>query len=249
MRIASTFLAGAFALVLAGFVADAVAQQERTVIFQSSDLRGRDVRNPQNEDLGEVEDFVISMKTGNIVYVAVSHGEILGFGGRHFALHPKAIGLSADRKVFVVNHARKAFQDAKGFDANNWPTTPDTRWGKDLPANGTATDRDDTLIRVSRATGLPVRNKQGEDLGKVHDFAINLDAAKVPYVAVSYGTTLGAGGRMVAVPPHAMMLRSQKNDADRREFVIDMAKQEFQGLVGFKNDTWPSTADPRFEKK
>jgi sporulation protein YlmC with PRC-barrel domain len=100
MKLRSVLSAGVCLTVLAAIALTSIAQESR-VVYKFSDLRGRDVRNMSNENLGEIEDMVANVKTGDINYFALSHGEVLGFGGKLFAISPRAIALSGDRKHFV----------------------------------------------------------------------------------------------------------------------------------------------------
>ena len=96
---------------------------------------------------------------------------------------------------------------------------------------------------------MHVRNNQAEDLGRISDFALDLHGHRVAYAAVSYGSTLGVGGKLIAVPCQALTLRSQKLDPARREFVLDISKQDLDKAPGFPSDKWPTEPDARFLKK
>ena len=45
-------------------------------LFRSDELVGTDVRSPQNESLGSVEDLVMSPQTGKIAYMVIAQGGI-----------------------------------------------------------------------------------------------------------------------------------------------------------------------------
>lgn len=217
-------------------------------IYRASSLH-IDVKNPQGESLGHIEDFVVNTKTHDIVYAALAHGEVLGFGGKLYAVAPDALTLSKDGKYYVLDKSRKQMEDGKGFDANRWPSAPDSTFGGKVPATPVDAKQTDSLVRLSRVTGLAVRNGMGEDLGSVYDFGINTKDNRVEYAGISYGTTLGVGGKLFAVSCKSLMLQSQKLDPTRREFVLNIPKSEFEAAEGFRNDRWPETADARFNRK
>jgi len=253
MRTASAIRATVCGLVLFGLTSSLLVGGEKDSVYSGRDLIGRSVKNSKGESLGQIEDFVINLKTAKIVYAALAHGETLGFGGKLFAVPPEALALSTDGKYFVLDHGRKDFQDAAGFDANRWPLQPDRRWGKtggnEQPGTTAENTKNNNLVRLSRIRGFAVRNAQGEDLGTIYDGALALKEHRVVYLALSYGTTLGLGGKMMAVPCQALQLRSQKLDPSRQEFVLDISKQELDNSEGFKNNSWPTRPDPRFTKK
>ena len=74
------------------FGADVKTEGKRA-IHPASKILGMDIRSAKNtnESLGSVEDIIINMKDGNCVYVAMSRGKVLGFGGNFFAISPDAL--------------------------------------------------------------------------------------------------------------------------------------------------------------
>jgi len=87
-------------------------------VFRSVDLIGKAVRNAKGEQLGKVEDYVVDMKDGHVVYVAIGYGETLGFGGKLFAVPPQGVKLTDDWTAFVMNANKDDFEKAQGFDQN-----------------------------------------------------------------------------------------------------------------------------------
>jgi sporulation protein YlmC with PRC-barrel domain len=85
---------------------------------------GFNVRNPEGENLGDIEDLVIDPNTGTITYAVLAHGGWLGIGGKYFAVPWDALQLEADQKRFTLNVTRETLANAEGFDRNNWPETP-----------------------------------------------------------------------------------------------------------------------------
>jgi sporulation protein YlmC with PRC-barrel domain len=247
MRSKFPFFAVLCFFALLGLSFSAMGQGDQKTIHKFGEVRSMAVKNSQGETLGDIEDVVVNIKSHEIVYLAMGHGEVLGFGGKMFAVAPTALNLAKDGKHFILEHPMKDFQEAKGFDQNNWPTEADSRWGK--ATAGKNNDNANRILRLSRVQGMHVRNTQGEDLGRMTDFALDLQNHRVAYAAVSYGTTLGLGGKLQAVPCQAFTLRSQKLDPARREFVLDISKQEFDKAPGFANDKWPTEPDARFLKK
>jgi sporulation protein YlmC with PRC-barrel domain len=235
-----------------GFVAlfsltvSATPQGDQTTIHRFGNVRGMEVKNSQGEALGDIEDVVVDLKTCKIEYMAMAHGEFLGFGGKLFAIAPTALKLSTDGKSLLLNHSRKEFLAAQGFDANKWPTQADARWGK---AAAKHAENGKGMYRLSRLQGIQVRNSQGQDLGRIYDFALDLNHERVVYAAVSTDTTLGFGGKLIAVPCQAFTLRSQELDPAHKEFILNVSKQSFDGAPAFKNSQWPTEPDSRFLKK
>jgi sporulation protein YlmC with PRC-barrel domain len=246
------------------FVSASVYAQERTTerarraVHPAGQIMGMDIRNTKNESLGHVQDFVVNMKDGNCVYVAMARGQVLGFGGSLFAINPQALKMSSNGEYLILDATAQEFENAKGFDQNSWPTQPDGRWGKaargtDANARETARDNvkaNDHLSRISALQGLYVYGRDDKQLGRVYDVAVNCDKHQIAYVAVHHGGTLGIGGKLVAVPFDALVMKAPALDPQRRAFYLNTTEAEFERAsgTGFTSDNWPAQPNATFSK-
>ena len=110
------------------------------------------------------------------------------------------------------------------MDTNNINSGMTTPEGRNLTAK--------TLI------GDDVRNTQGETLGSVQDFMLDLQGGRVAYVVVSHGGVLGVGDKLFAVPWGAFSL-----DAEKRSLILDVDKDRLKNAEGFDKSNWPNSAD------
>jgi sporulation protein YlmC with PRC-barrel domain len=113
----------------------------------------------------------------------------------------------------------------------------DSRAGVDPDRSGGATRRSDRL-KVKEIIGYEIQNPQGDDLGKIDNLMINLQNGEVEYVVVEFGTFLGLGGKLFAVP-----FKELKLDADKKVFTLDRDKEYLKKAPGFDKDHWPDTND------
>jgi sporulation protein YlmC with PRC-barrel domain len=250
-------LAGAALASLLLLTGSAAAQERKSdakdaTIFRSVDLIGKEVRNAKGESLGKVEDLVINVKDGSIVYAALQYGDTLGFGGKMFAIPPGAMKLSDDWKTFVLNVNKEEFDKVQGFDANKWPTGADNRWGtnkdeKTPRADAPRGEGDAHLRRLSSLVGLTVKDKDGETLGSCQGAGIDLNQNKVAYMVLAYGGVAGVGSKYFAVPCDAVEMKSFDLKS-KPGFVINAKKNDFENSPGFDYKTWPNRPDNRFGK-
>lgn len=97
-------------------------------------LIGNDVYNLQDEDLGDIKEIMLDMRTGRVIYAVLSFGPILGMGGKLFAVPWKALSLDTQHKRFTLNVDKDRLKEAPGFDKSHWPNMADQAWQKEIHA-------------------------------------------------------------------------------------------------------------------
>jgi sporulation protein YlmC with PRC-barrel domain len=95
-------------------------------------LSGNDVYNQKDEDLGDIKEIMLNMRTGRISYAVLSYGGFLGMGEKLFAVPWEALKLDTENKRFVLNVEKDRIESAPGFDKNNWPNMSDPVWAEGL---------------------------------------------------------------------------------------------------------------------
>jgi sporulation protein YlmC with PRC-barrel domain len=110
---------------------------------KASNLIGMDVRNEQNEKLGDIKDLVVDLHTGKIAYAVLSVGGFLGIGDKYIAVPPSQFSVAQDGKALILNADKAKIQAAPGFAKNDWPdlnswNTHSSYWMGHNTALGTA---------------------------------------------------------------------------------------------------------------
>lgn len=90
-------------------------------VLSATSLMGDKVVNPQGEDLGKIEEFMLDFDTGRINYAVLSFGGFLGFGDKLFAIPWEALTINTDDHTFILNVNKEQLENAPGFDKDNWP--------------------------------------------------------------------------------------------------------------------------------
>lgn len=93
-----------------------------------SDVIGADVRNQQDENLGDIKDLVIDTSNGSVRYAVVSFGGWLGIGDKLFAVPMSALQHASDKEKFTMNVTKDQMKSAPGFDNNAWPDFANPQW-------------------------------------------------------------------------------------------------------------------------
>jgi len=99
-------------------------------VFPSKKLTGLNVRNPQGEKIGTVDDLVINLQDGKIQYVALSVGGVLGIGDKLFAVPFQEVRFNhgKDEMYYVLDISKEKLEQAPGFDKSHWPDFADPQW-------------------------------------------------------------------------------------------------------------------------
>ncbi len=91
-------------------------------------LIGNDVFNKAAEDIGDIKEIMIDMRTGRVSYAVLSFGGFMGFGEKLFAVPWEALTLDTTNKRFELDVNKERLEHAPGFDKNKWPDMADAKW-------------------------------------------------------------------------------------------------------------------------
>jgi hypothetical protein len=109
-------------------------------------LIGNDVRNADGDELGEIKEIMLDVRSGRVAYAVLSFGGFLGMGEKLFAVPWRALTLDTMNKRFVLNVDPERLEGAPGFDADNWPDMADPAWNDEIHAYyGIQPHRDELL--------------------------------------------------------------------------------------------------------
>lgn len=99
------------------------------------------------------------------------------------------------------------------------------------------------LMGADTLVGNGVVNSQDEDIGDIKEIMLDMSDGKVSYAVLSFGSFLGMGEKLFAVPWKALKL-----DTEHKRFVLDVNKDRLQTAPGFDKDKWPNMADQVWAK-
>ncbi|HEU4778135.1 MAG TPA: PRC-barrel domain-containing protein [Telluria sp.] len=95
-------------------------------------LIGDSVVNGQDEDLGDIKEIMLDMRSGQVAYAVLSFGGFLGLGEKLFAVPWQALQLDTVNKRFVLNVDKARLKTAPGFDPDAWPDMSDLTWANQI---------------------------------------------------------------------------------------------------------------------
>lgn len=235
-------------------------QQGLGKMVKASDILGKNIQNAQNENLGEVKELALDVESGRLLYVIANAGGTAGIGGKTVALPPRLLTYD-NQKILRIDSTKEKLKGAPEFDLSKWDAYGVTNrvsdyygyFGQDADAvntpraTGIATpDRSDLktaggLERASKIVGSKVENLQDQNLGKVEDLIVDLNAGRINQVIVSSGGFLGIGDSLSGVPPAAF-----RYDVKKESLRLDATKESLTKAPHFKSDQWPDFSDPSY---
>jgi sporulation protein YlmC with PRC-barrel domain len=94
-------------------------------VHKASDVISMKVENVNNQSLGKINNVMVDLPSGRIVYLILNPDSSLNLGNNFYALPPQAFTLGANGKNLVSNLDQQKLAAAPHFAQNNWPNLSD----------------------------------------------------------------------------------------------------------------------------
>jgi sporulation protein YlmC with PRC-barrel domain len=105
-------------------------QQINAVMVEK--IIGSKVINLKGETLGKIENLVVDIDTGRIVFAVLESGGFLGIGDKLFPVPWKSLAALPAEGIFFLNQSKEKMEKAPAFDKKNLPDTGDVNWGANV---------------------------------------------------------------------------------------------------------------------
>jgi heat shock protein HslJ/sporulation protein YlmC with PRC-barrel domain len=180
---------------------------------RAEDVLGFKVRNLEGDNIGRVEDIVVTMDEGQILFVTMNYSGRLFQSDKIYPVPAGAFSWDADREELQLDLDEDALQDAPGFD-RGWPDLTDPEFDQEIydywlgifpelptPAETDLSELIGAVAKVSDMIGLEVNNLNEESLGEIDDIIVNVDLEQLSSVVLSFKNLLGLIGTDQYVAP------------------------------------------------
>ena len=95
------------------------------------------------------------------------------------------------------------------------------------------------VVSASTIIGEAVVNRQGENLGQIHDLVIDAKEGRLAYAVLTFGGFMGMGNKLFAMPWRAFEFSTTEN-----KLILNVDKERLETAPGFEQDAkWPDFAD------
>jgi len=105
------------------------AESQRLNAFRIDKIIGSRVINIQGKDIGSIDNLVMDIDTGSIVYAVLEFGGFLSFGDKLFAVPWQSLAALPVEGTFILDQSKARLEKAPGFNKNDWPDIGDKGWG------------------------------------------------------------------------------------------------------------------------
>jgi len=217
-----------------------------------SQLKGNEILGSDNQKLGKLEDVVVDLESGHILYAIVGSGGVLGAGEKKFAVAPGAFTDTSGKNIHFNGDKAKlngAPEFTKEMDKNTesgktaFVNTVHKYFGQTAwwqGANDASAGQFNNVHKVSDLMSKNIKNVNDEDMGKVDNVMLNLPTGRVAFLVLSPASSLALGGNnLYALPPNAFSLNK-----DGKSLTSDISKEKLAGAPHFDKNNWTQTSDP-----
>ncbi len=204
------------------------SEMQQAQIKKASEVMGKTVRDEQGQELGQIEDLAIDVQKGELAYVALSTGGTFE-AGRMVGVPVDKLQADPQQDGFTASISSQELEQAQELPEDNWPAQPTLTAGVSQPG---ATTAESNIKRASELMGTTVKGSQGEELGEIDDFALDMQQGKLAYVVLSTGGMFQE--KLVGVPATAL-----QSDPQTDEYVANISQQEIEQAQELPEDNWP----------
>jgi hyperosmotically inducible periplasmic protein len=111
--------------------------------WRASDIIGTNVKNAQDETIGEVKDLVVELDSEEVIAVVISTGGFLGIGENLSPVSLSALRYDSEEKVFRTTMTRDELEKEPRYTSRNWPGFDKERTGSDRAGSRVGSDETD----------------------------------------------------------------------------------------------------------
>ena len=93
---------------------------------------GYKIKDPQNNELGEIRDVILDVNEDHIAYVIIAFGGFLGMGEDLSPVPFSALVPAVEEEAFVLSISADKLEKAPRYSAEKMPEMDDPKWGKSI---------------------------------------------------------------------------------------------------------------------
>ncbi|MEZ4867816.1 MAG: PRC-barrel domain-containing protein [Caldilineaceae bacterium] len=179
------------------------------VLVTASSLTDLNFENIGGQVSGSIQDLILDLSTGNVLYATVEYGGFLDIGDTELPI-PLSAFIWGPNGQLVLNIDETALNNFPDL-GNNWPDLSTPNWDTDvvnfwrgvgIDPGVDFTQATNNVVRVSNVIGYGISDV-GLGTGDVNDMLVDLGQSQVEYVLVGGYDPGIYGNDLIAVPFNA----------------------------------------------
>lgn len=226
---------------------------------RSGTALGSKVIGSNGEAIGDINDLLISRRSGRIAFALVGSGGLLGIGERVVAVPFGAFTWRATEQTFGLPTTKEQLSAAPALERSEWKTLAESPRAEVSYRYFNITENSKTeewrlrsgpsqlavsewpLVRATDIDGQRLVSNKGMDLGKIDELILDANSGRVGFVVVSFGGTLGFGAEHVPVPWPYFDVNSEG-----KLFGVDLEPESIRAAPRLASPEGPELRDPQF---
>lgn len=209
--------------------------------MRASEVIGKQVRNAQGDNLGDIEDLVIDIDNQRVSYVLMSVGGMLNLGDKQFAIPANRLQPGQrESDPLVLNVSKEELEKAPGFEPDKRPNfseetyrgAVDRYFFKEETARHTASGA--RLLSAEQMIGKDVNDRAAHNAGEIEDLVVNFAIGRV-YAVLEVDKSLSPKDKLVALPLKAFHF-PQRPDLD---LLLNVDRPLIEKAPGLGEAGWP----------
>jgi sporulation protein YlmC with PRC-barrel domain len=215
---------------------------------RANKLIGKNVLGADNKKIGDIQDVIVDLESGRVLYVVVSAGGFLGVGDRDVAI-PTAALTDVEGKSYQVNADKQKLMDAPQYyksedkqvemASSTFVNSTYQHFGQRpwFEAKGAA-GKFGNVQRVSKLIGMDVKTVADEKIGDVDNAIIDLRDNRVVFVILAPDRSLDLKDNLFALPPMALSM-----GANHDYLTTNIDRTKLAAAPHFDKNNWPNFSD------
>jgi len=223
-------------------------------VERANKLIGCEVLTSDNQRFGKIDNIVVDLSSGRILYAIIGSGGFLG-AGEHRVAVPSTLftQVPADSTALQLNVDKQKLMSAQRFTAD---TEKDAQLARVEFVNGiyqyfcqrqwwqgrtTANIGSfGNVHKVSDLVSMRINNVNSETIGKVDNIALDLPTGRLVYVILMPDSSLNLGNdALYAMPPETFTW-----NATDKLLVSDLTKDKLASAPHFARNEWADLSNP-----
>lgn len=227
-------------MVAASAMSSSVGESD---LMRASALIGKNVHDSDNKNIGEINDLIIDVTTGDVRYVMFEYDPSVFKSGKVYAIPMNSLTLAADGKTLGYKGISREQLDSVATDKKDWKAAlANTRYldSVDTAYGVKREDVNPNLQRASDLIGRDVNSREGKDIGDIKELVVDMRTSKVRYAVLAFDPSIFSAEKMFAFPMAAF-----KKGEDRDHLILDVNRQRLEAMKSFDEKMWTTATDIR----